>query len=175
MSIPGVINMRNVFHNPAQYNYASLFQNTLALAFFFFLKLTTPVYLVCSLPCWVGFFFWLYFFSVTPTSPHAAPHRLPPPRGDKEAVKRYVALLWSWMWTGAYLKLAADLKLKTSRDPNCAANLAVFLFVCFFCFLLKCLLRFLGSPTGGGGKEIQFILKVKQMFPHNFNNNNNKK
>lgn len=33
MSIPGVINMHNVFHNPAQYNYASLFQNTLALAF----------------------------------------------------------------------------------------------------------------------------------------------
>lgn len=33
MSIPGVINMHNVFHNPAQYNYASLFQNTLALVF----------------------------------------------------------------------------------------------------------------------------------------------
>lgn len=33
MSIPGVINMHNVFHNLAQYNYASLFQNTLALAF----------------------------------------------------------------------------------------------------------------------------------------------
>lgn len=33
MSIPGVINMHKVFHNPAQYNYASLFHNTLALAF----------------------------------------------------------------------------------------------------------------------------------------------
>lgn len=32
MSIPAIINMHNVFHNPAQYNYASLFQNTLALA-----------------------------------------------------------------------------------------------------------------------------------------------
>lgn len=89
MSIPGVINMHNVFHNPAQYNYASLFQNTLALAFSKAHNTCLFGLLVLCLP----------FF--------------PPPCNDKEAAKCYLALLWCWMWTYSHLKLATDFKLKT--------------------------------------------------------------
>lgn len=67
MSIPGVINMHNVFHNPAQYNYASLFQNTLALAFSKAHNTCLFGLLVLCLP----FFFFFLFFSCN----------------DKEAVK----------------------------------------------------------------------------------------
>lgn len=34
-------------------------------------------------------------------------------------------MLRCWMWTYSHLKLAADLKLKTSRDQNCAVKLPV--------------------------------------------------
>lgn len=71
MSIPGVINMHNVFHNPAPYNYASLFHNTLALAF---LKRTTPVLFGLFSAC----FFLFYFFHHFTTSP-----ALPPPPNPK--------------------------------------------------------------------------------------------
>ncbi len=99
MSIPGVINMHNVFHNPAQYNYASLFQNTLALAFSKAHNTCLFGLLVLCLP----------FF----------------PRNDKEAAECYSATLWCWMWTYTHFKLATDLKLKTKRDQNCVVKLPV--------------------------------------------------
>lgn len=92
MSIPGVINMHNVFHNPAQYNYASLFQNTLALAFSKARNTCVFGLLVLCLPP--------LFFSLSPCN-------------DEETEKCYLASLWCWMWTYSHLKLATDRKLNT--------------------------------------------------------------
>lgn len=100
MSIPAVINMHNVFHNPAQYNYASLFQNTLALAFSKAHNTCLFALLVLCLP------FFFFFF----------------PCNDKEAAKRYLARLRCWTWTCIRLKLDADLKLGIWRDRDCVVN-----------------------------------------------------
>lgn len=85
MSIPGVINMHNVFHNPAQYNYASLFQYTLALALSKAHNTCLFGLLVLCLPL---------FFS--------------PLYNDKEAAECYLALLRCWMWTCSHLQLAVN-------------------------------------------------------------------
>lgn len=97
MSIPGVISMHNVVHNPAQYNYNSLFQNTLALAF-------SKAHNTCLFGLFSAFPF-------------------PPPEMIKKL--KNVTMLHCWMWTFIHLKPAADLKLRTSRDENCTVKLPV--------------------------------------------------
>lgn len=86
MSVPGVINMRNVFHNPAPYNYASLFHNTLALALSE--ARNTCLFGLFSLS---RIFFLIFNFShhfSTSTPPSPTPHPAPPFfYNDKEAVK----------------------------------------------------------------------------------------